>query len=136
PFLRGSRAGVYFNGMLRAYQRNQMPMSFGSAEGLQLVKGPTPANLSTTLVGGFVNQEPKAPYYDKHRGSIELGFGSRDTYHLELDTGGPFMLGKYPAAYRLSYTGHRSDRYYNNVGHDFDSLYGSVKIKLNERQRL
>ena len=135
-FLRGARAGTYFNGMLRAYQRNEMPMSFGALEGLEVVKGPVPASLSPTLVGGAVNQRPKSPYFDRARGSVELEIGSWNARQLQVDYGSPLLLLGKPAAYRLSYTGHRSDRFYDNVPHDFDSLYGAVKIKLSERHRL
>jgi hypothetical protein len=135
-FLRGTRAGTYFNGMLRAYQRNEMPMSFGALDGLEIVKGPVPASLSPTLVGGAVNQRPKSPYFDKARGSIEVELGSWDQRQVQVDYGAPlFLLGK-PAAYRVSYTGHRSDRFYENVPHDFDSFYATAKIKLSDRNRL
>lgn len=135
-FIRGARAGTYFNGMLRAYQRNEMPMGFGALEGLEVIKGPVPAGFSPTLVGGAVNQRPKSPYFDKARGSVELGVGSWDEYSLKLDYGAPLTLFGKPAAYRLSYTGHRSDRFYENVPHDYDSVYGTVKMKLSEKHRL
>lgn len=135
-FLRGARAGTYFNGMLRAFNRNEMPMSFGSLESLQLVRGPAPANLSPTLVGGFVLQEPKPPFYDKTRGEVEIGYGSRNARMFQLDLGGPFLLGKRPAAWRISHTSKRSTRYYDNIRHDFDSIYGSMKIQWNRRQQL
>ena len=135
-FLRGARAGTYFNGMLRAYQRNEMPMSFGSLDGLELIKGPVPPGFSPTLVGGAVNQRPKSPYYDRARGSVEVTLGSWDEREVRADYGAPFMLFDKPAAYRVSYTHHRSGRYYEDVPHDFDSLYGAIKTKLNDRHRL
>jgi outer membrane receptor protein involved in Fe transport len=135
-FLRGTRAGTYFNGMLRAYQRNEMPMSFGALDGLEIIKGPVPANFSPTLVGGAVNQRPKSPFYDMARGAVEIEFGSWDQRQLQVDYGAPLTLLGKPAAYRVSYTGHRSERYYENVPNDFDSLYGAVKIKLSNRHRL
>ena len=30
PIIRGAQGGTFLNGMLRAYQRNEMPLSFGS----------------------------------------------------------------------------------------------------------
>ena len=135
-FIRGARAGTYFNGMLRAYQRNEMPMGFGALEGLEVIKGPVPSGFSPTLVGGAVNQRPKSPYFDKARGSVEIGIGSWNEYSLHLDYGAPLILNGKPAAYRLSYTGHRSDRFYENVPHDYDSFYGSVKMKLSSNNRL
>jgi iron complex outermembrane recepter protein len=135
-FLRGARAGTYFNGMLRAYQRNEMPMSFGALEGLEVIKGPVPAAFSPTLVGGAVNQRPKSPYFDRARGAVEIGAGSWNERRLKLDYGAPLLLFGKPAAYRVSYTGHRSDRFHRDVPHDFDSLYAAAKIKLGERHRL
>ena len=135
-FLRGARAGTYFKGMLRAYQRNEMPMSFGSLSGLELIKGPVPASFSPTLVGGAVNQRPKSPYYDAARGSVEVSLGSWQERRIAIDYGAPLLfLGK-PAAYRFSYTGHRSDRFYKDVPNDYDSLYLGAKVKLSERNRL
>ena len=135
-FLRGARAGTYFNGMLRAYQRNEMPMSFGSLDGLEVIKGPVPASFSPTLVGGAVNQRPKSPFFDKARGSVQLELGSFNHLELQVDYGGPLLLLGKPAAWRFSYTSHRADRYYKDVPEDFDSLYLTTKIKLNERNRL
>lgn len=136
PFLRGARAGTYFNGMLRAYQRNEMPMSFGALEGLEIIKGPVPASFVPTLVGGAVNQRPKSPFFDRGRGSLELGIGSWNTFQVALDYGEPLLLMGKPAAYRVSYTGTRADRYYESVEHDFDSLYGALKMRLSDRHRL
>lgn len=135
-FLRGARAGTYFNGMLRAYQRNQMPMSFGSLEGLQMIKGPAPANLSPTLVGGFVIQQPKQPFYDRARSEVQIEFGSDNHRRLQWDAGAPFLFGDKPAAFRLSTTLNRADRYYDRIEHDFESIYGSMKVRLSNRLEL
>lgn len=132
-FLRGARAGTYFNGMLRAYQRNQMPMSFGSLEGLQMIKGPAPANLSPTLVGGFVVQQPKQPFYDRARSEIQLQVGSENHRRLQWDAGAPFLLGEKPAAFRVSTTFNRADRYYDRIQHDFESFYGAMKVRLSNQ---
>ncbi|MDP0500663.1 MAG: hypothetical protein Q7P63_11245 [Verrucomicrobiota bacterium JB022] len=136
PALRGTKAGLYYNGMLRLYQRNEMPTSFGSTEGLDLVKGPAPAYLSPTLVGGFVNMRPKSPYFDEARGSVELEVGKWDFYRAQLDYGAPFLLGDMPAAYRVSVSGQRSDRYYQHVQNDYESVYGALKVKLSDKTRL
>jgi hypothetical protein len=135
-FLRGARTGTYFNGMLRAYQRNEMPMGFGALEGIDLIRGPVPAGFSPTLVGGALNQRPKQPYFDTARGSVALRLGSHNEQRLTFDTGGPFLMGDAPAAYRVSATIHRADRFYENVPNDFDSLYVVLKTKLSPRHRL
>lgn len=135
-FLRGMRAGTYFNGMLRAYQRNEMPTSFGSLDGLEIIKGPVPAGFSPTMVGGGVNQRPKQPFFDRRRGSIELGVGSWQERQLQFDYGAPLLLGDVPAAYRISYNHYRADRFYENVPHAFDSLYAAATIRVSDRHRL
>ena len=136
PYIRGAKAGTFFNGMLRAYQRNEMPISFGSLESMDIVKGPAPGHLSPTLVGGFVNFVPKAPYFDKFRGSVEVTIGRWDHYRVRADVGGPLMLMGRPSAYRISLTGQLSDSYYDTVRNDFVSFYGAVKMKLNEDLRV
>jgi iron complex outermembrane receptor protein len=54
PQLRDDFPGTFFNGMQRLFQRNQMPTSFGSVEGLDIVKGPAPANYGPTQAAGSV----------------------------------------------------------------------------------
>ncbi|MDX2109958.1 MAG: TonB-dependent receptor plug domain-containing protein [Verrucomicrobiota bacterium] len=132
PVLRGVKAGVYFDGILRAFQRNEMPTSFGSIEQMDIVKGPAPAHFSPTLTGGFVNFIPKAPYFEKERYAVSLTLGSWDYYHAQLDAGAPFMLGSKPAAYRISISGQNADSYYDRVKNDYLSVYGSLKTKLAE----
>lgn len=130
PVLRGTRAGLYFNGMLRAYQRNEMPTSLGSADALSLVRGPAPAHFSPTLVGGFVDLQPKQPFFDAARGRLELTVGSWDEYRLQLDHGAPFVWGRRPAAYRASVTVQRADSYFDNVSNDFESIYFALRSHL------
>lgn len=131
PILRGARAGTYFNGMLRAYQRNEMPTSFAAAEGLDLVRGPTPAHLTPTLVGGFVNMRPKEPFYDRTRSNLELSMGSWNLYRLTAENGGPLAGAARPAAWRGAFTVQRADAFVRNVQHDFESVYLAGRMKLN-----
>lgn len=133
PVLRGVLAGAYYNGMLRAYNRNQAPISFGSLEALNVVKGPTPAHLSLTPVGGYVDMLPKSPYFDEASGSVEFEIGRWEHYRIQGDLGGPFLLGKIPAAYRLSATAQQAESFYDNVGNDYASLYGALKMRPAEK---
>lgn len=130
PALRGAKGGVYFLGLQRAFQRNEMPLSFGSLEAMDVVKGPAPAHYGAGEVGGYVNLIPKSPYFDKKRGSIQVEIGSYNSYRAQLDAGGPFLLGSRPAAYRVSITGQLADSYYDRIGNDFVSIYGSLKTRL------
>ncbi len=130
PVLRGATGGVFFNGQQRAYQRNEMPLSFGSFEAMDLVKGPAPAHFGASQAGGYTNLLPKSPYFDRTRSSLTLEVGTHDDYRAQLDTGAPFLLGERPAAYRVSLTGQKAAAPYDRVRNDFLSLYGAIKIQL------
>ncbi len=130
PVLRGAIGGVYFNGMQRAYQRNEMPLSFGSFDGLDVVKGPAPAHFGAGQAGGYTNLIPKTPYFDRARSALTVEAGTDDHYRAQYDTGAPFLLGESPAAYRLSLTGQSGGTAYNRVNNDFVSLYGAMKVQL------
>ncbi len=130
PFLRGDFAGTFYNGMQRVFQRNESPTSFGSLESMDVVKGPAPANFGTTQAGGYVNFIPKSPFYDKTRGALRVTAGSYDYTNSQFDLGGPLLLLGKPAAFRVSLTGQRADSYYSDVGTDYVSLYGAVKMQL------
>ncbi len=136
PVLRGWQGGIYFNGMLRAFQRNEMPTSFGALEAMEVVKGPAPAQFIPSHVGGYVNMLPKSPFFDESRGEFKFEFGSNNHYNIQVDKGGPFLAGSKPAAYRVSITSQNADTWYNNVGNDFNSVYASIKMKLSEETYL
>lgn len=129
PYLRGAKAATFFNGMLRAYQRNEMPVSFGSLEALDLVKGPAPAHFGPVPEGGYANFIPKSPYFDRARGSWAVTAGSHDHFRTQLDYGRPVMLGDWPAAYRVSLTLQDSGSYWQNVGNDYFSAYAALKAR-------
>lgn len=130
PAVRGAKGGVFFDGIQRAFQRNEMPLSFGSLDAMDIVKGPAPAQFGAAQVGGYVNLIPKSPYFDKTRGSIQTEIGSYDSYRIQGDIGGPALIAGRPAAYRISFTGQLADSYYDRIGNDFVSLYGSMKMRL------
>ena len=130
PELRGTHAGVYYDGILRAFQRNEMPTSFGSSEGLEIVRGPVPAQLEPGPVGGFVNMVPKSPYFGESRGSASVSLGSWDDYALQLDEGGTTQAAGLPAAWRVSLSAKKSLSYYDEVRDDNLSLFGTVKVRL------
>jgi iron complex outermembrane receptor protein len=129
PYLRGAKASTFFNGMARAYQRNEMPVSFGSLDALDLVKGPAPAHFGSALEGGYANFIPKSPYFDRARGSLALTVGSDAYRHAQLDYGGPVLLENWPAAYRVSLTTQEAGSYWKNVGNDYVSLYAALKVR-------
>jgi len=136
PYLRGVKASTFFNGMARAYQRNEMPVSFGSLEALDLVKGPAPAHLGAVPEGGYANFIPKSPYFDRERGSLAVTAGSHDHQQAQLDYGSPVLLGRWPAAYRVSLTAQDSGSYWKNVGNDYFSGYAALKVRPRENLSL
>ncbi len=129
PTLRGAKGGVFFDGMQRAWQRNEMPLSFGSLEAMDIVKGPAPAHFGAGLVGGYVNEIPKSPYFDATRGSVQIELNEYGGYRAQLDAGGPALLAGKPAAWRVSLTGQLADSYYDRIGNDYVSLYAALKIR-------
>lgn len=131
PILRGAKGGVFFNGMQRAYQRNEMPLSFGSIDAMDVVKGPAPAQFGPSQAGGYVAMIPKSPFFDRRRGSVRVSASDTGMVRAQLDQGGPFLAGgERPAAYRVSLTGQAGDSWYDGVRNDFASLYASLKIRL------
>lgn len=133
PIIRGAKGATLLNGMVRSFNLNEMPLSMGSSEALDVVKGPTPPHISPTHVGGFVNLVPKSPFFDKRRGSLELTAGSYDKYRALLDYGGPILLGDHPAAFRISVTLQREAGYYDRLRNDFESVYAAIKTDLGKR---
>lgn len=130
PALRGWEAGVYYNGMLRAYQRNTIPTQFNSIEKLELVKGIAPAQYSPTSIGGYVNLIPKSASFDNVERSVSITVGNDDFYKAKIDVGGPTQIfAKFPAAFHVSIATQHDNTAYNNVNNDFFSAYSSVKAK-------
>ena len=137
PVLRGWQGGIYYNGMLRAFQRNEMPTSFGALDAMEIVRGAAPAQLIPSHIGGYVNMVPKAPYFDEFRGSVELELGTNDQIKGQIDAGGPILIADtIPAAYRVSVTAQEADSYFDNVSNDFISVYASAKMKLTDSTML
>ena len=136
PVLRGWQGGIYFNGMLRAFQRNEMPTSFGALEAMEIIKGPAPAQFVPSHVGGYVNMLPKSPFYNESRGSLKFEIGSNNHFNFQVDQGGPMWVGNKPAAYRVSLTAQEADSWWDGVENDFISLYGSIKMQLSEQTYL
>lgn len=136
PILRGAQGGVFFNGIQRAFQRNEMPLSFGSVEAMDVVKGPAPAHFGVSQAGGYINLLPKSPFFDRQRSVVTTEIGTEEDYRMQLDTGAPLLIGNRPAAYRLSLTGQYAGTPYDRVRNDFASLYGALKMQLSSATTL
>lgn len=136
PTTRGLFTSIYFNGMQRVWNRNGYPTSFGSLEAMDYVKGPPPVMYSAASPGGFVNFIPKSPYFDLFRGSLKVTYGSWNHRNVQVDVGGPTLVGKLPAAYRVSVTVQDADSYYDGIYDDYTSVYASMKVRISDTMRL
>ncbi len=137
PVIRGWKGGTYYNGMLRAFNRNQSPTSFGAMESIEVIKGPAPAHLVPAHVGGYVNMIPKQPFFDEARGSMQAEIESTGELRLQGDVGQPLLLApNLPMAYRLSVTSQQGEGYYDDVVNNFYSIYGAATLRFGERTRL
>lgn len=136
PTTRGLFTSVYFNGMQRVWNRNGYPTSFGSLEAMDYAKGPPPGTFSAASPGGYVNFIPKSPYFDETSGSLKLTIGKWDRYRAQFDVGGPMVIGKTPAAFRLSVTSQDSDTFYDGIKDDYTSIYAALKVRLSDDWRI
>ncbi|TVR54900.1 MAG: hypothetical protein EA425_01095 [Puniceicoccaceae bacterium] len=128
PTTRGLFTGIYFNGMLRAWNRNGYPNSFESFEAMDHVRGPAPAHFSAAAPGGFVNLVPKGPYAERTRGSVRVSAGTYDDYRLYLDAGGPLGNGHGSSdGYRLALSLRDAGSYYRGINQRTASLYGAAR---------
>ena len=133
PIIRGVKGGTFLNGMLRAYQRSEMPVSFGAIEAMEVVKGPAPVHLSPTLVGGFVNLMSKRPNFDQTHGAVTIEANNWGSQTSAIDYSRPFTLsGGTPAAFRLALTHTDGDEYYEDVNTGHTSLYTSLGLRPKE----
>jgi len=130
PTLRGAKGSVYYNGMQRAYQRNEMPLSFGSAEAMDVVKGPAPAHFGPGMVGGFVNLMPKSPSFGDSRQALQLMVGNDDLYQVQADVSGTAPLFGKAVAARASITAQVAGSPYSRIRNDFLSTYIALKGTL------
>ncbi len=137
PYIRGRNANVYFNGMRKLYQRNEAPTSIYGAESMVVVKGPAPAYLGPSRIGGYVNLVPKAPNLTEAEGHIQATAGSYDYYQGQVDASMPFTVGEdMPGAFRVSITGQDADSYYNNVENNFIEAFASAVIQIDKNNSL
>lgn len=136
PTLRGAKAGVFFNGQARAWQRNEMPLSFGALDAIDLVKGATPAHLGASLVGGYANLIPKSPSLNGRRGWVRAEIGENAHRQVQLDYGAPVATTPGRSAYRVALTVQSADSAYDRIGHDYASAYVAWKTEFRDASSL
>ncbi len=129
PWLRGQPAEVFQNGMLRTPRSDGQPLSFNSVEGFDVVKGPAGVVYGPTgSVGGYVNLVTKRPAFDGMHTNATLTYGDYNTRRGQLDVTGPLTD---TLAYRVSYQGEHSDRYYRFGYTHSSDVYAALRWKPN-----
>jgi catecholate siderophore receptor len=127
PWLRGQAAEVFQNGMQRTPRSDGQPLSFNSVEGFDIVKGPAGVVYGPTgSVGGYVNLVTKRPFFDTTHASTTLTYGDYNTRRGQLDVSGPLSD---TLAYRVSYEGEHSDRYYRYGFTHSSDVYAALRWK-------
>ena len=127
PWLRGQASEVFQNGMQRTPRSDGQPLSFNSVQGFDIVKGPAGVVYGPTgSVGGYVNLVTKRPYFDKTHTTATLTYGEYNTRRGQLDVSGPLSD---TLAYRVSYEGEHSDRYYRYGFTHSSDVYAALRWK-------
>jgi len=127
PWLRGQAAEVFQNGMQRTPRSDGQPLSFNSVQGFDIVKGPAGVVYGPTgSVGGYVNLVTKRPYFDTTHTTATLTYGEYNTRRGQLDVSGPLTD---TLAYRVSYEGEHSDRYYRFGFTHSSDVYAALRWK-------
>ncbi len=135
PEFRGDQGEVYINGIRTAFNENGIPVNFNPVEALDAVPGPATVVFGPgPEVGGYVNLVTKAPYFDKFQGSLQDSVGTFDKYNWNLDFGGPII--KNELAYRVSYTGQEAGDYYQNIRHDYQSVFAALTWMPNSKLKV
>ncbi|MEJ1964658.1 MAG: TonB-dependent receptor [Gammaproteobacteria bacterium] len=129
PWLRGQSAEVFQNGMQRTPRSDGQPLSFNSVEGFDIVKGPAGVVYGPTgNVGGYLNLVTKRPYFDRTHATATLTYGEYNTRRGQADLSGPLSD---TLAYRVSYEGENSDRYYRYGFTHSSDVYAALRYKPN-----
>lgn len=137
PFIRGDEGEIYQDGIRRIVANNGfgLPLSFNSAEQIDVVKGPAPVVLGPTQrVAGHIDLVSKQPDFDKVRGVGEVDGGSWNRYRAIADISHPLDHGI--SGVRVSYEGRREGSYYDFVHFRSDDVYAVVASKLSDRARI
>lgn len=131
PYLRGDDAGLYFNGMPRAYQLLAFPRSFNSVDGQIIVKGLAPAHLGASPAGGYVNQIAKRPDGEADRASVAIG--SYSHYAGSLDVSQSTEAWGQQWKTLLSVSGQESERFFRDARDDRRSVFIAMETNWNAR---
>ncbi|MEP7312940.1 MAG: TonB-dependent receptor [Pseudomonadota bacterium] len=130
PWLRGQPAEVFQNGMQRTPRSDGQPLSFNSVEAFDVVKGPAGVVYGPTgSVGGYINLVTKRPAFDATHLQSTLTYGDYNTRRGQVDVTGPLTD---TLAYRVSYQGEHSDRYYRFGYTHSSDVYAALRFKPNE----
>ena len=132
PIIRGSSGETYIDGIL-PFEGEVHPINFNAYESAEIVRGPASVIIGPTAnTSGYVNYEPKQPYFDTNHTEITMHFGdwvsggtgSYADFSQQIDNSGPLI--KDQLAYRISLGKQESDFYYQPSANNFNSIYAAL----------
>jgi iron complex outermembrane receptor protein len=122
--LRGTLAETYYDGFKRIEDRGTYPTPIGSAERVEIVRGPPSPLYGPGKVGGFLNIAPKTARADGGGfpagpyGEVEAQGGAYGFAKLDGSFAAPISLGALPGGLRLYAEAERGAEYYRGIRPD------------------
>ena len=139
--LRGTLAETYFDGFKRIENRGTYPTPIGSAERVEIVRGPPDPIYGPGKVGGFLNIVPKTArgerggFPDAVTGDIQAAGGAYGFGKLDGEIAAPIRLGALPGGVRFYGEAETGPEYYRGVDPKHYLLQGRGDLDLPEGWR-
>lgn len=128
---KGDLGGFYYRD---GFRMSGIPISMGSVERIELLKGPASVLYGRAEPGGLINvvyKKPQAtPYY-----SLEQQFGSYDFYRTSVDATGP-LTDDNSLLYRVTLQNVNSNSFTRYVENDFFSVSPSLTWIVDDRTQV
>ena len=140
--VRGTLAETYFDGFKRIENRGTYPTLLGSAEEVQIVRGPPTPAFGPGKVGGLLDlvphsaRDPERGWPDAPTGYAEAGGGSYGYRVFDGEVSAPLQLGALPGGGFLYVEAEDGPEYYRGVDPKHLLLQGSVGFDLAPGWRL
>ena len=140
--VRGTLAETYFDGFKRIENRGTYPTLLGSAEEVQIVRGPPTPAFGPGKVGGLLDlvphsaRDPERGWPDAPTGYAEAGGGSYGYGVFDGEVSAPLQLGALPGGGFLYVEAEDGPEYYRGVDPKHLLLQGSVGFDLAPGWRL
>ncbi|RUO35233.1 TonB-dependent receptor [Aliidiomarina sanyensis] len=128
PTLRGQLGEVFTHGLRRQGGNNGfgIPLSFNSAEQIDVARGTPPVMLGTTQrVGGFLNIQPKQAHFTREFSTLSGHVGRWDHYGVQFD--GSRVIEEDVLALRASVEIRDENSFYDFTGWDSQNLFVTAR---------